>query len=220
MAKKAKPDSWATTPIDDLPARRRAILGAAFTVLMKKGYAGASTLDIATQAKVSKRELYAEFGSKRGILEALIAATAERMQVSPRAQDFADREGFVEALVRYGIASLAELTHPAVVAINRLAVAEADRGPELGQLLDRHGREPHRNALAALFRQAQSAGILSPGDPYRMGGQFFSLLWGDLMQRLMLGVVEAPDAREIRRRAVAASEAVLLLNEVSETARA
>lgn len=212
MAKRAKPKPWATTPIDDLPARRRAILGAAFMVLMEKGYAGASTLDIATRAKVSKRELYAEFGSKRGILEALIAATAERMKVPLEAQDFADRGGLVEALTRYGVASLVELTHPAVVAINRLAIAEADRGSELGQILDRHGREPYREALAALFRRAQAAGILPAGDPHRMGSQFFSLLWGDLMQRLLLGVDKPPDAREIKHRAVAATEAVLVLN--------
>src|SRR4051812_24622914 len=64
--------------LDDMPPRRRAILSAAFLVLMEQGYAGASTLEIATRAKVSKRELYAEFGSKRGILEALIASTSAR----------------------------------------------------------------------------------------------------------------------------------------------
>ena len=60
------------SPLDALPPRRRAILIAAVSVLMEKGYARASTLEIATRARVSKRELYAEFGSKRGILEALI----------------------------------------------------------------------------------------------------------------------------------------------------
>ena len=37
---------------------------AAFAALMEKGYARTSTLEIATRARVSKRELYAEFGSK------------------------------------------------------------------------------------------------------------------------------------------------------------
>ena len=204
--------AWATTPIDDQPPRRRAILAAAFEVLMEKGYAGASTLDIATRAKVSKRELYAEFGSKRGILEAMISVTAQRMKVSLEVDEIADRKSFVQALTRYGATTLAELTHPAVTAINRLAVAEADRASELGRILDRHGREPHRDALAALFAMAQSAGILKPGDPYRMGGQFFSLLVSDLLFRLLLGVAQPPDAADIKRRAVAATEAVLILN--------
>lgn len=212
MRRNAKPADWKTSPIDDQPPRRRAILTAAFEVLMEKGYAGASTLDIATRAKVSKRDLYAEFGSKRGILEAMIAVTAERMKVSLETHEVADRESFVRALTCYGSAALVELTHPAVTAINRLAAAEADRASELGQLLDRHGREPHRDALAALFAKAQSAGILQPGDPYRMGGQFFSLLVSDLLFRLLLGVVQPPDAGEIKRRTAAAVEAVLALN--------
>ena len=179
---------------------------------MEQGYAGASTLDIATRAKVSKRELYAEFGSKRGILEALIASTAARMQVPLKPDDVADRKGLARVLTRYGVTSLVELTHPAVLAINRLAVAEGDRTADLGQILDERGREPNRQALAELFARAQSAGILGAGDPNRMGGQFFSLLWGDLMFRLLLGVVRPPDAREINRRAAAATEAVLALN--------
>jgi hypothetical protein len=46
-----------------------------------------------------------------------------------------------------------------------------------------------------------------------MGGQFFSLLWSDLMLRLLLGTARPPDAREINRRAAAATAAVVALNE-------
>ena len=70
------------SPLADLEPRRRGILEAAYDVLMERGYAGASTLEIATRARVSKRELYAEFGNKSGILQALIAATAARMRVT------------------------------------------------------------------------------------------------------------------------------------------
>src|SRR6185295_3032765 len=60
--------------------RRQSIIKAAFSALMEKGYAGTSTLEIARRARVSKRELYAEFGSKIGILEALVAATSSKMR--------------------------------------------------------------------------------------------------------------------------------------------
>ena len=200
--------------LDDMPPRRRAILGATFQVLMEQGYAGASTLEIATRAKVSKRELYAEFGSKRGILEALIASTSARMKVPLTPVDVADREGLADVLTRYGITALTELTQPAVLAINRLAVAEVGRSSDLGKILDRSGREPNRLALAALLAKAQAKDILGAGDPDQMGGQFFSLLLGDLMVRLLLGTAQPPDAREIRRRAAAATDAVLALHAV------
>jgi AcrR family transcriptional regulator len=207
MAKKPK----SPTPIDDLPPRRRAILAAAFDVLMERGYAGASTLEIATRAKVSKRELYAEFGNKGGILEALIATTADRMQAPLALPDVADKPAFATALTRYGITALGELCHPAVTAINRLAVAEAGGTSELGRILERSGREPNRLALGQMMKRAQDAGFLDAGDPNRMSGQFFSLLFGDIPVRLMLGVIEPPAATEIRQRAEAAADALLKL---------
>jgi AcrR family transcriptional regulator len=209
--KKAKPGARPATPIDDLPPRRKAILAAAYDVLMEQGYAGASTLEIATRAKVSKRELYAEFGSKSGILEALIATTAARMQVPLAPAELADPAALAAALTRYGATALTELTHPAVLAINRLAAAEAGTSPELGRILDRQGREPNRLALGRLFGRAQVAGFVGDGDPDQMSGVFFSLLFGDLMLRLMLGVIAPPKRPEIQRRAERATQAVLAL---------
>jgi len=200
-----------SAPIDDLPPRRRAILKAAFKVLMEQGYSGASTLEIATHAKVSKRELYAEFGNKAGILEALIASTANRMQAPLALPEIVDRSTLAAALRRYGVTVLTELTHPAVTAINRLAAAEAGGGSEVGQILDRSGREPNRVALRQFIASAQDKGILGTGDPNQIGGQFFALLMSDIAVRLMLGTMDPPDAREIERRAEAATDAVLRL---------
>lgn len=200
------------SPLADMPERRRAILIAAFSVLMEQGYAGASTLEIATRAKVSKRELYAEFGSKRGILEALIASTSARMKVPLEPDDVHDRAGLASALTRYGITALGELTQPAVLAVNRLAIAEAGGSSDLGRILEESGREPNRQALARLLGKAQTAGLLGAGVPDQIGGQFFSLLFGDLILRLLLGVAQPPGAADIRRRAEAATEAVLALH--------
>jgi AcrR family transcriptional regulator len=202
----------ASTPIDDMPPRRRAILGAAFEVLMEQGYAGAGTLEIATRAKVSKRELYAEFGNKAGILEALIATTAARMQ-APLALPAPDTPAALSTvLVTYGATALAELCHPAAIAINRLAAAEAGKSSEIGRILDKTGREPNRKALTAMLGTAQRTGLLGAGDPDRIGGEFFSLLFGDLPLRLMLGTAVAPGAAEIEHRAKAATEALLKLH--------
>jgi len=114
--------------------------------------------------------------------------------------------------VRYGTTALDELTNPAVIAINRLAVAEAGRSSEMGRILEEDGREPNRKALIDLLAKAQAAGVLGKGDPAAAAGQFFSLLLGDLMLRLLLGVAPRPSAREIAKRAQAATEAVLDLH--------
>jgi AcrR family transcriptional regulator len=206
---KAKPSP---SPLEELEPLRRCILEAAFSVLVERGYAGASTLEIAKRARVSKRELYAEFGSKSGILSALIATTSARMRLPLAAAEIHDRDDLAAALVGYGTTALDELTSPAVIAINRLAVAEAGRSSEMGRILEEDGREPNRKALIDLLAKAQAAGALGKGDPTTAAGQFFSLLLGDLMLRLLLGVALRPSAREITRRAQAATEAVLDLH--------
>jgi AcrR family transcriptional regulator len=209
--KKIDPAFFNHAPIDDLPPRRRAILAAAFHVLREQGYVGASTLEIATRAKVSKRELYAEFGNKAGILEALVTSTATRMRAPLDLSDIVDRQSVAATLTRYGMRVLSELSHPAVTAINRMAAAEAGPQSEIGRILERSGREPNRIALRQFIASAQNKGILVAGDPNQIGGQFFALLMSDIAVRLMLGTMDPPDAREIERRAEAATDAVLQL---------
>ena len=197
-------------PLEALEPRRRHILEAAYGVLIERGYAGANTLEIARRARVSKRELYAEFGSKSGLLRALISATADRMRVTLVVNDVADRKALRSVLARYGKTALSELTRTPVLALNRLAIAEAGRSNEIGRILEQEGREPNRRALIELLAKARAAGMLS-AEPELVAGQFFSLLMGDLMLRLLLGVVEPPNRKEIGRRAEAATTAILAL---------
>src|SRR5215467_12649400 len=63
---------------------RERILAAAFKAFMEKGYAATSTLEIATRAKVSKRDLYATFGTKQAMLVGCIASRATRMRLAPQ----------------------------------------------------------------------------------------------------------------------------------------
>jgi len=201
-------------PLDELPPRRRAILIAAVDVLMERGYARASTLEIATRARVSKRELYAEFGSKRGILEALIATSAKRMMVALAPAEIGDRHALAAALSAYGAAALTTLTNPYVLAMYRLAIAEAPANTELGNILDASGRQPNRLALVEIIRRGQAAGFLGPAAPDRIASEFFGLLMGDLMVWLLVAVGNPPTAAEIRARAEAATTAVLSLHPV------
>src|SRR5580698_2933722 len=102
---------------------RARILDAAFAAFMKSGYAATSTLEIATQARVSKRELYARVGNKQAMLIACISARARRLQV---AADFPvphDRETLAHMLAAFGTQLVREITDPTVFAVFGLAIA-------------------------------------------------------------------------------------------------
>src|SRR5258708_33492710 len=64
----------------DAAAVRERILTAAFEAFLERGYAATSTLEIATRAHVSKRELYALVGNKQTMLIAAIAERAKRFK--------------------------------------------------------------------------------------------------------------------------------------------
>jgi AcrR family transcriptional regulator len=188
------------------------ILGAAFEAFTGEGYAATSTLDIARRAKVSKRDLYANFGSKHAVLVACIKSRAERMQLLPDLPAPRDRQMLARTLTAFATNLIRETTDAPVIAAFRLAIAEASRSPEIAQTLDAAGRSRARDALAKLLANAQSSGLLGPGDPAELAAQYFGLLWEGWMVGLLLGVAPAPGPVEAEHRAAKATTAFMLLH--------
>src|SRR4029450_3536040 len=99
---------------------RQRILGAAFSAFMEGGYAQTSTLEIATRARVSKRELYSLFGNKEAMLVARITERAQRLKAPADLPELRDREILTKVLTAFGTTLLTETTDPVVVAVFRL----------------------------------------------------------------------------------------------------
>jgi AcrR family transcriptional regulator len=190
------------------PVRVR-ILEAAFSAFTERGFADTSTLEIATRARASKRELYAEFGSKQDMLVACIRERAERLKLPVDLPELSDRATLQRTLAAFGTRLLREVSDPAVVAVFRLAVAEAVRASEVAQTLNDVAIATSRAALREIMRRAL-AGQLLGGEPVEMAEHFFGLLWGSKMLGLLLGTSERPSAREIAARAERAASAFLL----------
>jgi len=190
---------------------RQRILDAAFAAFMKSGYAATSTLEIATRARVSKREIYALVGNKQEMLIACISERAKRLEVPADLPVPRDRETLAQVLTSFGTKLIREISDPTVIAVFRLAIAEVVQGPEVARALDSIGRETSRAALRKIMAQALASGLLT-GRPAELGEQFAGLLWRDLMVSLLLGVTERPSPREIAARAHDAAAAFLRLH--------
>ena len=195
----------------ETPLQKR-ILGAAFEAFAEDGYAGTSTLEIAARAKVSKRDLYANFGSKHAVLVACIKRRADRMRLPPDLPAPRSRQMLAVTLTGFATNLVGEVSHPSVIATFRLAIAEATRSPEIAQALDVAGREATRGALAELLAKAQSSGLIGPGEPTEMAAQYLGLLWEGLMVGLLLGVAARPKPAEVERRATRATAAFMMLH--------
>ena len=195
----------------DAAAVRGRILTAAFEAFQERGYAATSTLEIATRARVSKRELYALVGNKQKMLIAAIGHRAKRLQAPADMPMLRDRATLAQVLTVFGARLVREVSDPTVVAVFRLAIAEAVQAPEVARTLDSVGRETSRAALRDIMTEARGAGLID-GRPPELAEQFGGLLWRDLMVSLLLGVAERPSARAIDARARDAVEAFLRLH--------
>lgn len=190
---------------------RERILAAAFAAFTERGFAAASTLDIATRARVSKRELYALFGSKQQMLVACISERVSRMGLRADAAAPRNRPELEARLVKFGALLLGELSEPEVIAVYRLAVSEADRSPEVGQALNHYGSRAACAALREILEGAQSARLLDDDvDLEALVSRFMSRLLDDLLMSLALGLRRRPDKEEIERRSCEAARTVLV----------
>jgi AcrR family transcriptional regulator len=193
------------------PVRER-ILEAAFCAFMENGYADTSMLEIATRAKVSKREIYAVCEDKAALLRDAIAGRAQRMRLPLNALPAPkDRRGLAATLTAFGTALLGGVCDPAVRAVYWLAISESRNAPEVAELLDKVGRGAGRAALAQTLAQAQVDGLIGAGEPGAMAIDFFALLWGDLLLQLLLGVADPPTPQIMEQKAREATAKLLRL---------
>jgi AcrR family transcriptional regulator len=197
----------------DPAAVRERILTAAFEAFRERGYAATSTLEIATRAHVSKRELYALVGNKQKMLIAAIAERAKRFKAPADMPVLRDRATLAQVLTAFGTRFVREVSDPHVIAVFRLAIAEAVQAPEVAQTLDSSGRETGRAALRYIMTQALAVGLID-GSPADLAEQFAGLLWRDLLVSLLLGVAQRPNHRAIEARAREAAEAFLRLHPI------
>ncbi len=190
---------------------RGRILDAAFMAFKENGYAVTSTLEIATRARVSKRELYALVGNKEEILKACVTRRAQRLQASPELPSPQDREVLEKVLIAIGTQQLREVSAPQVVAVFRLAIGEAVHAPEVARILRSIGIETARGTLREFMRRTLESKLLE-GRAEALAEEFQALLWGQLFIDLLLGVTEQAGEADIADRARAAAAAFLRLH--------
>src|SRR5262245_7554468 len=203
--RKARPAEKSQDPVRDR------ILSAAMRTFMEHGFAAATTLEIATQAKVSKRELYALVGNKEQMLAACVAGRGRRMRLPEGFPAPADMASLESALRQFGTILLKELMDPDVLAVFRLGISESRRSPGIAASINEQGHKPANAELESLLRSAHVASLLASDDFPSMVAHYRGLLLRDRMVYILLGIVPPPTAREIERWAEQAARLFLEL---------
>ncbi|HLG85230.1 MAG TPA: TetR/AcrR family transcriptional regulator [Bradyrhizobium sp.] len=192
------------------PLRQR-VMDAAFAVFLDKGFAAASTLDIASRANISKRDLYQVAASKSELLRQAMAERTGKMRPPSELPVAASREALTATLAAFGLGVLNGVCDRTMLALYRFAAVEAESAPDVARMLVALGRDAGRAALSRALARAQADGFIRAGDPATQAGDFIALLWGDLLLRLVMRLAEPPPHAVLERRAQEATEKLLAL---------
>jgi TetR/AcrR family transcriptional regulator, mexJK operon transcriptional repressor len=190
-------------PLSD--PRNEAILTAAFNVFTEKGVHGATMLEIATRAKVSKETLYARFDSKEGLFYALLAWGALKSGVDAENYDDARLANARQALDDYAVDCLVKMMQPEAIAAHRIAVGEAERMPELARVFDEFTCQTGIPIMTRIGAALTAQGLAEVNDSAAFCDTFIGLLRGNLHHHVVLGVVAHPGDEAVAahaRRAV------------------
>jgi AcrR family transcriptional regulator len=178
-----------------LPAeeRRQAIVRAALRVFSSTSYAGATTAEIAREARVSEPVLYRHFASKRDLwLACLDAAWDEtRMMLEEKIALFAARPGPTTARSPWRSPTMPNLWIQ--------GLTEAGEDPVVRRAIRRHMREVH-DFVAGRIREGQSLGAI-PADR-DAGAEAWVFIGGGLLRSVadrLGGVLSASDLEAISR---------------------
>jgi TetR/AcrR family transcriptional regulator, mexJK operon transcriptional repressor len=179
-------------------ARREAFLAAAREVFQEKGYAAATLDDVIARSGGSRQTLYAQFGGKQGLFEAMVLDRCSTV-FEALAPLVAVARGPEEVLEEVGIRFLTAITSPKGLTLYRLVIAEAPRMPEIAQRFWTFGPARTRVLLAEYFDKQVERGVLHIPDTQVAAGHFIDMLPGTVRLQCVLGLREPPSQEEIRK---------------------
>lgn len=184
--------------------KRAAILDAAADLFLRQGFSGTSMDEVAALAGVSKQTVYAHFASKEALFAAmadsLTGAAAGAVQVG--LGEWTGGASFAEHLTAYAIRQLQVPRTPRLMQLRRLAIAEAERFPELGRALHDGGPGRAIAALAEAFERWHRQGLLAVPDAHVAATVFNWLVMAEPVNRAMLlGDAAVPGRAALERHA-------------------
>lgn len=196
----SQPDSTKTAPEPEAgraELRRAAFLKAARDVFLEYGYEAANMAEIVKRAGGSLSTLYAQFGGKKGLFEAMIDARVtdltEQMHI-----ELAAHAPLREGLKRIGEAFLFRQLEAEALDVFRLMVAQAKKFPELAESWGKRAPEAVRRALAEYLMDRAKAGEIKISNPEVAAAVFFDLVRARIQFRALLIPSYQPTEAEVR----------------------
>lgn len=174
------------------------MIDAAESLFFERGFTGTTVEAVAERAGVSKVTLYAHFGDRNGLFEAVIGQVAERMEqgLAATARD----QPLAATLEHFGITLLTEILSAKMIDFERHLAPGLRDHPELAARCFDAGPGRFRRKLADILAAAMQRGELASDDPGLAADDLFGLWHGFISAETKFAQGCAPTAPQIRAR--------------------
>ena len=186
--KRARAGARGPGRIETAEQRRDRIVRLAAPLFLKKGYDNVSIDEIIGVVGGSKATIYAWFGGKEGLFEAVVRQKCSDVVVAMHV----DTAGSLEAqLTEIGHSFVAMVLSPPILEFHRLMVSIGRTFPETGRLFFETGPVSAYGIVATWIEKQQKDGRLIDEDPYRLAVLFLDMLIGEHQLGWLTGMPRA-----------------------------
>lgn len=162
------------------------MIEAAAELFLERGYEKTSLGDVVKLSGGSLATLYAAFGSKEGLFEAIVAEISEQILIE-FAEPELESQSLDQALQLFGERFLGMILCPNALRWHRMCLAEGHQFPALREALLRSGPGRVRARLADYLGANARSGRLRLDDPGEAAGHFIALLKSEMLFAAVCG---------------------------------
>jgi TetR/AcrR family transcriptional regulator, mexJK operon transcriptional repressor len=174
--------------------RRERIARMVWPLFLKKGYDNVSIDEIIGAIGGSKATIYAWFGGKEGLFEAIVRQKCADVVLSIHADPNASVE---QQLAQMGHSFLSIVLSPPILEFHRLMVSIGRTFPETGRLFFESGPAKAYSIVGDWIARQQQGGAIGDGDPYRLAVLFLDMLIGERQLGRLTGMPRAARREQI-----------------------
>jgi len=178
--------------------KRADILRAATTLFLKDGYELTSVEAVAKKADVSKLTIYSHFADKAELFRNVIRLRCDKL-ASPESFQAVMDKPVRAALTEIATTFLTHIFTPDAIHLHRIMQAEATRHPNMTKIFYETGPQRVRAAFGELLKHYTDDNQLVIRDIPKAAEQFFSLLKGEMLSKILLAVAKYPSPSAIKK---------------------
>ncbi|PTW60469.1 TetR family transcriptional regulator [Breoghania corrubedonensis] len=161
--------------------QRREILAAARDLFLTRGYGKTTTDDIAARCGISKRTLYRLYQSKIDLFAGIIETSRAQMFTLPDPGQILSATAALERMFRIDLSPEQETETEEIL---KIVCTEAERCPELREVVRQHGAEVALAELSGWLADRHQAREIVIDDPQACAQILMDMVFGTLVKTM------------------------------------